>query len=45
MCTKPLRIEYVGSFYHVMARGNKRNDTFKNDRDREIYAGTIKDMS
>jgi REP element-mobilizing transposase RayT len=42
---RPLRIEYPGAVYHVTARGNRREDIFFGDADREmlleILAGVI----
>ena len=32
---RPLRIQYVGAFYHITSRGNERRSIFKNRRDRE----------
>lgn len=32
---RPLRIEFEGAFYHVMARGNARQDIFLGDADRQ----------
>ena len=39
---RPLRIEYGGafpfpSFYHVIVRGNQRQNIFRGDRDRMTY--------
>ena len=34
---RPLRLEYPGAVYHVMARGNERRAVFREDRDRELY--------
>ena len=34
---RPLRIEFEGAFYHVMARGNARQDIFLNDGDRQAF--------
>ena len=31
------RIEYPGAFYHVMARGNRREDIFKDEIDRMFF--------
>ena len=31
---RPLRVEYAGAFYHVIARGNNRENLFKNEQDR-----------
>jgi putative transposase len=35
------RIEYEGAIYHVMARGNRRQDIVHSDSDREVFAGTL----
>jgi putative transposase len=34
---RPLRVEYPGAYYHVVNRGNYRQKTFINDRDREKF--------
>ena len=34
---RSLRIEYSGAFYHVMARGNRREDIFLDDDDRRFF--------
>ena len=36
MARKP-RVEFEGAFYHVIARGNQRQDIFRDDKDRGIY--------
>ena len=36
MARKP-RVEFEGAFYHVIARGNQRQDIFLDDKDRAIY--------
>ena len=35
--SRPLRLEYPGAVYHVVARGNERRAVFRDDRDRELY--------
>ena len=35
------RIEYEGALYHVMARGNRRQDIVHSDSDREVFAETL----
>ena len=35
------RIEYEDAAYHVMARGNRRQDIVFNDSDRELFAETL----
>ena len=34
---RPLRVEYPGAFYHVINRGNNKEDIFISDRDREHF--------
>lgn len=34
---RPVRIEYPGAVYHVVCRGNNRQNVFKDDRDRKRY--------
>jgi putative transposase len=34
---RPLRVEYPGAYYHVINRGNNRENIFKDDRDREKF--------
>lgn len=38
---RPLRIEYGGARYHVMSRGDRREDIFVDDRDRENFLGLL----
>lgn len=33
--SRPVRLEFEGGIYHVVARGNERRDIFRDDRDRE----------
>ena len=44
--SRPLRITYPGALYHITARGNRKEDIFHDDRDREVFleklATTIK---
>jgi len=35
------RIEYGGAIYHVMARGDRREDIFYSDEDRKLYLETL----
>jgi putative transposase len=35
--SRPLRLEFEGAVYHVLARGNERREIFRDDRDREKY--------
>jgi len=34
---RPLRIQYPGAVYHVMARGNHGQGVFQDDRDRQSF--------
>lgn len=38
---RSIRIEYPGAIYHVMARGNRRQEIFLSDEDREIFIHTL----
>lgn len=40
MARKP-RIEYAGAVYHVMSRGDRQNDIYRDDRDRECFLDTL----
>lgn len=35
--SRPLRLEYAGALYHVTARGNAREDIFRDDEDRAVF--------
>ena len=35
--SRKLRIEYPGAMYHVMNRGDQREDIFRDDDDREKF--------
>lgn len=38
---RSIRIEYSGAFYHVMARGNRRERIFRDDTDRRFFCQTL----
>lgn len=38
---RPLRIEFADAFYHVMARGNARQDIFLDDDDRQVFINNL----
>ena len=38
---RPLRIQYPGAMYHVMNRGDQREDIFRADEDRHTFLGTL----
>jgi REP element-mobilizing transposase RayT len=39
--TRPLRIEYPGAVYHVTARGNERQDIFRDEQHGEELLGIL----
>ncbi len=39
--SRSIRVEYEGAWYHVMARGNRREAIFLTDDDREIFLQTL----
>jgi REP element-mobilizing transposase RayT len=41
---RPIRIEYAGAVYHVMARGNERRAIFFDDQDRRRFLETLEEM-
>jgi REP element-mobilizing transposase RayT len=38
---RKLRIQYEGAIYHVMSRGNRREDIVRNDQDRQLFLNTL----
>ena len=40
---RPLRIEYPGAVYHVMARGNHQTAIFADDQDRRVWLETLEE--
>ena len=38
---RPIRVEFAGAVYHVMARGNERRDVFRDDEDRRRFVDTL----
>ena len=38
---RSIRIQYSGAFYHVMARGNRRERIFRDDDDRRFFCLTL----
>jgi putative transposase len=41
LMARPLRIEYAGAVYHVMARGNQGQSIFGDDKDRQRFLETL----
>ena len=42
--TRPLRLSFENAFYHITARGNRREKIFYSDRDKEIFLKKLKEM-
>ena len=40
---RAVRIEYGGAFYHVMARGNRRERIFRDEADRLLFYQTLRE--
>ena len=40
-----LRVQYPGAVYHVMSRGDRREDIFLNDVDRQDFLKTLAEAS
>jgi REP element-mobilizing transposase RayT len=38
---RKLRIQYEGAIYHVMNRGDHREDIFRGDKDRKLFIETL----
>ena len=38
---RPLRLEYPGAVYHVMARGHERSPIYRDDEDRQHFLGGL----
>lgn len=41
---RPLRIEYAGALYHLTSRGDRREDIYLSDADREEFLGILGDV-
>jgi putative transposase len=41
---RPIRVEFAGAVYHVMARGNERRAIFFDDEDRRRFLDTLAEM-
>jgi len=42
--TRPLRLSFENAFYHITARGNRREDIFYSSRDKEVFLKRLKEM-
>jgi len=43
--TRAWRIEYEGALYHVLSRGNEKQDIVINDDDRKLFLDTAGEMA
>ena len=41
---RPLRIERVGGWYHITARGNERRPIYRDHRDRQHFCQLLAEM-
>jgi len=39
--SRPIRIEFAHALYHVTARGDRREDIFEDDQDRQVFLSTL----
>lgn len=39
--SRPLRLEFAGALYHVTSRGDRREDIFHDETDRQLWLGTL----
>ncbi len=42
---RQLRIEYFGALYHVLSRGNGRQDIFLSDKDHCLFLDLVQEFS
>ena len=43
--TRPLRLEFSGALYHITSRGDRREDIFLNDDDRDAWLAILGSVS
>jgi putative transposase len=41
---RPLRLEFAGALYHVTSRGDRREDIYLDDEDREAWLEVMGDV-
>lgn len=41
---RPLRIQYPGAVYHVTSRGDRRENIYESDADRQVFLSTLWDV-
>ena len=42
--SRPIRIEFPDALYHVTARGDRREDIFEDDQDRQLFLSTLEQV-
>lgn len=42
--SRPIRIEFPNALYHVTSRGDRREDIFEDDQDRQTFLSTLKQV-
>ena len=42
--SRPLRLEFSGALYHVTSRGNRREDIYESNKDREVFLSILDDV-
>lgn len=43
--SRPLRLEFAGALYHVTARGDRREDIYEDDEDRDTYLTVLANVA
>ena len=41
---RPLRLEFGGALYHVTSRGDRQEDIYDNDSDRNLFLSVLSDV-
>ena len=39
--SRPLRVQYPAAIYHLMSRGDRREEIFRDDTDRRTFLSTL----
>jgi putative transposase len=42
--SRPLRLEFAGALYHVTSRGDRREDIYESDADRQSFLNLLGDV-
>jgi len=42
--SRPLRIEFAGALYHVTSRGDRQEDIYQSNDDREVFLNIMSDV-